>query len=292
MTIVDYASVPPTPKLRRRAANNHMANYDRVFSKSLERSDWKDAPEEDSAQELTDYLATYDAMNVDFVVIRARDAETTFGVKVRNEDVAEFCHANGPRFIGLAGVDPNKGMVAIREFEHAIKELGLRGLNLQCFEHKLHINAKEMYPLYAKCIELDVPVNIHLGQSFSTQSPMAFGQPKNLDEVLVHFPELKVVSGVPGFPWTLELIGAAWRHRNLHIGINAVRPKVLTTQHSGFEPLVQYGNTLLQDQILVGSNWPLQPIEQFYEEIDDLPLKEQVKEKWIGGNAARLFNLG
>jgi predicted TIM-barrel fold metal-dependent hydrolase len=89
-----------------------------------------------------------------------------------------------------------------------------------------------------------------------------------------------------------ELIGVAWRHRNMHIGINAVRPKVLTTEHSGFEPLIQYGNTLLQDQILVGSNWPLQPVDRFFSEIDALPLKVAVKEKWTGGNAARLFELG
>jgi predicted TIM-barrel fold metal-dependent hydrolase len=292
MTFVDYASVPPSEKLRRRSTHTHMSNYDRVFSKSLERTDWKDQPEPDTDADLKEYIAMYDDLNVDYVFIRAKDAETTFGVKVPNEDVAEFCNAHAPRFIGLAGVDPNKGMVAVRELEYAVKELGLRGLNLPCFELKLDINAKEMYPLYAKCIELNVPVNIHMGQSFSTATPMKFGLPRNIDEVLVHFPELKVISGVPGYPWVHELIGVAWRHRNMHIGINAVRPKVLTTEHSGFEPLIQYGNTLLQDQILVGSNWPLQPVDRFFSEIDALPLKVAVKEKWTGGNAARLFELG
>ena len=70
------------------------------------------------------------------------------------------------RYVGFAGVDPHKGITAIRELEHAVRELGLRGLNLQCFEHKLHINDKKMFPLYAKCIELDIPVNIHTSDQF------------------------------------------------------------------------------------------------------------------------------
>jgi predicted TIM-barrel fold metal-dependent hydrolase len=291
MTIIDYASVPPSEKLRRRSQNTHMANYDRIFSKSLERSDWTEQTEQDADAELQEYIAMYDACDVDYVFIRARDVETTFGVRIPNEDVAEFCQTHGPRFVGLAGIDPNKGMTAVRELEYAVKELGFRGVNLPSFELKLDLNAKEMYPIYAKCIELGVPVNIHMGQSFSTATPMKFGLPRNIDEVLVHFPELKVIAGVPGFPWVHELIGVAWRHRNMHIGINAVRPKVLTTPHSGFEPIVQYGNTLLQDQILVGSNWPLQPVDQFFDEINSLPLKDSVKKKWVGENAARLFEL-
>ena len=58
--------------------------------------------------------------------------------------------------MGYAGVDPHKGMQAVRDLEYAIRELGLRGLNLPCFELKLAINDARMYPLYAKCIELKV----------------------------------------------------------------------------------------------------------------------------------------
>ena len=74
------------------------------------------------------------ALGARHVVVKARDLETTFGFRIRNEDVAAFCREHGPRFIGFAGVDPHKGMTALRELEFAVTELGLRGLNLQCFE--------------------------------------------------------------------------------------------------------------------------------------------------------------
>src|SRR5204863_7551129 len=96
--------------------------------------------EETSDEALRRYLAAYEAAGANHVVVKARDLESTFGVKISNADVAAFCAGHGERFIGFAGVDPHKGPAAIRELEHAVKELGLRGLNIQCFEHKIAIN--------------------------------------------------------------------------------------------------------------------------------------------------------
>ena len=224
-------------------------------------------------------------------MIKARDLESTFDFKVRNEDVAQFCKDHGPRFIGFAGVDPHKGMEAVRELEHAVRELGLRGLNLQCFENKLRCNDAKMFPLYAKCIELDIPVNIHCSTNFSTATLMDYGRPIYLDEVMVHFPELRVVASPPGFPWVDELIAVAWRHANVSIGLVAMRHKYLNVPNSGYEMLLQYGNSVLQDQIIYGSAYPMMPIERSLAEIDELPLKDSVRQKWLHDNAARLLGV-
>lgn len=282
--IVDYSSRPPVEALSRPA--RHLQNYHNIYA-AAERESLQDV----GPEALAKYLAAYDAIGADHVVLKARDLETTFGVKVSNEDVAAFCKEHGPRFVGLAGVDPHKGMQAVRELEYAVRELGLRGLNLQCFEHKLHINDPKMYPLYAKCIELGVPVNIHCGINFSTESLMDYGRPILLDQVMTHFPELKVCAAPPGWPWVHELIGVAWRHKNVHIGIVFVRPKYLGVENSGYEPLLQYGSTLLQDRILFGSGFPTIPLERSLAELDALPLTDTVKRKWLGENAARLLGL-
>src|SRR4051812_14377732 len=129
--LIDFGSRPPVATIMK--TGQHLTNYRRVYAAS------EDAV---PAQEMTpaaldEYLAMYDQLGAAHVVIKARDVETTFGLKVANEDVAAFCKAHAPRFIGFAGVDPNKGMSAVRELEFAVRELGLRGLNLQCFEHRL-----------------------------------------------------------------------------------------------------------------------------------------------------------
>src|SRR4029453_7961006 len=233
MKIIDFNSRPPIAAFD--ADASHLRNYRAVYraSEALVAK----ALEGDA---LSNYLAAYERVGAVRVVIKAKDVETTFGIKASNEAVAEFCTSHGSRFIGWAGVDPNRGMMAVRELEHAVKELGLRGLNLQCFEHRLAINDKRMYPLYAKCIELDIPVNLHASTNFSTDCLMEHGRPLLLDEVMVHFPELRVVASPPGWPWVHELIGVAWRHRNVYIGVSAVRPKYLDVPNSGYEALLQY----------------------------------------------------
>ncbi len=281
--IIDYASKPPIPAFDKRAP--HLDTYSRVYEAS------KGAAVDDARGDLGAYLKMYDEVDARHVVVKAKDIETTFGLKTSNEDVAKFCREQGPRFIGFAGVDPHKGMAAVRELEHAVRELGLRGLNLQCFEHKLHVNDKKMYPLYAKCIELGIPVNIHTSINFSSETLMEYGRPQLLDEVMVHFPELRVCAAPPGWPWIHELIGVAWRHRNVCIGLVAVRPKYLAQPASGYEPLVQYGSTVLQDRIIFGTSYPLIPVKRSVQEIEALPLKDSVRRKWLHDNAARFLGL-
>lgn len=282
---IDYGSTPPVPSISKTAP--HLANYRRVYRASEKAS----SNIKEAADPLAAYLAMYEKHNARHVVIKARDLETTFNFRIRNEDVAAFCKEHGPRFIGFAGVDPNKGMTALRELEFAVKELGLRGLNLQCFENKLRINDAKMFPLYAKCIELDIPVNIHCSTNFSAVTSMDYGRPAYLDDVMVHFPELRVCASPPGFPWVSELIAVAWRHANVYIGLVAIRHKYLAVQNSGYEMLLQYGNSVLQDQIIYGSAYPMMPIDRSLAEVGELPLKDGVRQKWMHDNAARMLGL-
>lgn len=284
-TFIDYGSAPPHLRIRQAA---HLSNYRRVYRSSERAVATAQAAPEPS---LDEYLESYERMGARHVIVKARDLETTFGARITNEAVAEFCREQGPRYLGFAGVDPNKGMTALRELEHAVKNLGLIGLNLQCFEHKLAINDPRMYPLYAKCIELGIPVNIHCGTNFSDVTSMKYGKPEYLDDVMLHFPELRVCASPPGWPWINELIAVAWRHANVRIGLVAVRPKYLNVQNSGYEMLLQYGNTLLQDQIIFGSAYPMQPVARALEEVCALPLKEEVRHKWLYQNAVSFLGL-
>jgi hypothetical protein len=283
--IIDYGSKPPAPEFHK--TGPHLANYRRVYG----AAEAAVAHAEAGPEAMKAWLDTYDRLGARHVVVKGRDIESTFGFKIANEDVAAFCRRHGPRFVGFAGADPHKGMQALRDLEFAVRELGLRGLNLQCFEHKLAINDRKMYPLYAKCIDLDIPVNVHSSINFSTATDMDYGHPRHLDEVMVHFPELRVCASPPGWPWVLDLIGVAWRHRNVHIGIVAMRPKYLAVAHSGYEPLLQYGNTVLKDRIIWGSAFPMMPVEMALADIEALPLKDGVKRLWLHDNAARFLGL-
>jgi predicted TIM-barrel fold metal-dependent hydrolase len=282
--IIDFASRPPLSAFI--VKTKHMDNYRRVYGAGeslISKDTGKDA--------LAAYLRMYENLGAARVVLKARDAETTLGFKVRNESVADFCRQYGPRFIGYAGVDPHKGIEAVQELQYAVQELGLVGLNVQGFENQLPINDPKLMPLYEKCVELDIPVNIHCGMNFSTSTRASLGHPLALDDVLMQFPTLRACASPPGWPWISELIAMAWRHQNLWIGLSAVRPKLLGTADTGYEPLLKYGRSLLKHRMVFGSGYPMIPVERSVAEVRALGLHDDVCAAWLYGNAAEMLKL-
>lgn len=275
---VDFSSRPPS--LQFDGESSHLDNYRRVYQSTESRvaAGGADDP-------VVSYVATYERLQARHVIIKARDLTSTFGVRIANEDVAAFCKTHGERYIGFAGVDPHKGAAAVAAFETAVRELGLCGLNVQGFEHRLAIDDPLLFPLYEKCVELDVPVNVHCGTNFSTHTSMSYGHPAALDRVMMALPRLRVCASPPGWPWVLELLAVAWRHPNLWIGTVAVRPKLLATPNSGYEPLLQYGKRVLRDRMIFGSAFPMMPVEQALAEFDALPMEDEVRERWKLRNA-------
>jgi len=232
-----------------------------------------------------------DEAGVTKAILVAEDFEETLGKKVPNEAIAAGVKKYPDRFFGLASVDPHKGKKAVQELEHAVKDLEMVGLTLwPCF-HKIYSNDKKYYPLYEKCLELGIFVVIHTSVNFSSVSKLDLGRPIYLDEVAMDFPDLRIIASHAGWPWVLEMIAVAWRHPNVYMEISAMRPKYMAREHSGWGPLLNYGNTILQDRIMFATSWPLLPFKRSVEEVQALPLKESVKEKWLYQNAAKFLNI-
>ncbi len=83
------------------------------------------------------------------------------------------------------------------------------------------------------------------------------------------------------------------RHPRLYCDIASHRPRYLVAEGSGWEMLLRYGNTVLQDKVMVGlaaEGLGLAP-ETVIEEYCALPLKDSVKEKWLYGNASNFFRM-
>lgn len=238
------------------------------------------------SSELVEYL---DRVGVDKAILKTGDSETTLGTKYPMDKLANYIRGHEDRLVGTAGVDPHKGMQAVRELEWAVRELGFKAVQLGPIGHKLPASDKKYYPIYAKCIELGVPALIHTSIHFSNSLVLAPGHPCHVDEVAVDFPELKIVCVHGGWPWVAELVAVAWRHKNVYIEISGVRPRYLVMQGNGWDPLIAYGKSVLQDKILWGSNWPQVTPEEGIAAVRGFPLKEDVKRKWLGLNAARML---
>jgi predicted TIM-barrel fold metal-dependent hydrolase len=209
------------------------------------------------------------------------------------EHTAELAARHKGRLIPWLRISPLDGMAGVRKLEHYVKEMGFKGLEVSTFREQVYANDRRYYPLYAKCVELGIPVRCYTTMNYATDRAPDFGRPIFLDDVARDFPELTIVAGLAGWPWVPELVGIARRHSNIYIDFAAHRPKYLAKQGSGFEMLLQFGNTLLQDRILFASGWVTQglPLGLIIEETKALPLKKPVLLKWMYENAVELLKI-
>ncbi len=238
------------------------------------------------------FVRQLDEMGVEKAVIFNLDEETPSGLKgLPNDYYADIVRRYPDRFIGIAGIDPLKGVDAVREIRRSY-DLGLRGIGVRPFMFGLPPHHAQFYPLYATCVELDIPVWFHMGINYSTLS-MEVERPIYLDIVAQDFPDLKIIAGHGGWPWVPEMMAVVRRNANVYIDIASIEPRYLGMPGSGWETLMNLGNSILQDRILFGSTWLFmgRTIRQLADGVMDLPLKETVKRKWLYDNAAHLFGL-
>jgi len=260
-----------------RPAGYGMANYGRIFRSRREGGDPRPDTEMDAYVKLLDRVG----------IVRA----VPFGAT--NDEVAEVLRDYPDRFIGLARISGLHGMRGVRELEHRVREQKFAALGVSALVDGIPASDRRYYPLYAKAVELDIPVRIYSSMNYATDRPYDLGHPRHLDQVAIDFPELTLIGGLGGWPWVNEMVALVRRHPKLHLDTSAHRAKYLGQRGSGWEMLLQFGNTLIQDKVLVGLSAGLvgQPHETLIEEYMALPLKDAVKEKWLYRNATRVFGL-
>ena len=241
---------------------------------------------------LETYVQQLDEMGVEKAVIFNLDEETPGGLGgLPNDYYADIVSQYPEKFIGLAGIDPLKGPDAVKEIRRS-HDLGLRGIGVRPFMFGIPPHDPKMHPLYDACVELDFPVWFHMGINYSSLT-MEVERPVYLDVVAQDFPELKIIAGHGGWPWVPELMAVVWRNPNVYLDIASVEPKYIARPGTGWETLMHFGNTLLQDRVMFASTWLFmgKTIRQLADEVWALPLKDSVKAKWLYHNAARLFGL-
>lgn len=202
-----------------------------------------------------------------------------------NEDIAKYSRAYPDRFVGVATVDLLKPVAAVKELERAVRELGFKALRIVPWLWNLPPNDKHYYPLYVKCIELGIPFCTQVGHT-GPLMPSEPGRPvPYLDEVALTFPELRIVAGHIGYPWTEEMIGLAWKHENVFIDTSAWLPRYYPFQLQQF--MQSYG----KQKVLFGTNFPQLRIDKCVDDARAMGLPEEIEALFLRENALRVFKL-
>jgi predicted TIM-barrel fold metal-dependent hydrolase len=229
-------------------------------------------------------LQAMDAGGVSFGLLSAWHAPS--GPLISNEEVASWAAAHPDRFAGLAAVDLNRPMEAVRELRRCVEELGFVALRVIPWLWEAPPSDRRYYALFAACVELEVPFCTQVGHTGPLR-PSETGRPiPYIDQVAIDFPELVVVCGHIGYPWTEEMIAVARKHENVYIDTSAYTARRYPPE------LVRYMRSRGgRRKVMFGSNFPMIAPAHALKGIEELELDEETRELFLEGNARRVFRL-
>lgn len=203
---------------------------------------------------------------------------------ISNDEVAGFVAQAPERLTGVGSVNISRPMQAVQEVRRCISELGFKAIRVLPWLWELPPTDRRFYPVYAACCELGVPFCTQIGHT-GPLMPSEPGRPIYLDQVALDFPELRVVAGHIGYPWTDEAIAVATKHENVFIDTSAYTVRRYPTA------LVEFMRGHGRRKVLFGSNYPMLTPSQALEGLDALGLDGQARELFLGLNAARVFGI-
>ena len=220
------------------------------------------------------------------------DSETRSGVKISNAETAGWMRKYPGTFIGFGSVDSWKGPSAVQEVQ-SCADMGLRGMKFQQASQGFQLTNPRFFPIYEACARLDLPVIFHTGTT-----AIAAGTPGGgarmleycrpipyIDDLAARYPQLRIIMAHPAWPWHDEQL-AVLRHKgNVYMDLSGWAPKYFPAS------TVHDANTLVQDKVFFGSDFPVLTPERWLAEFAALPIKETVRPKILLRNAAKFLGI-
>jgi predicted TIM-barrel fold metal-dependent hydrolase len=193
-------------------------------------------------------LAAMDKGSVDRMLVSAWVAPRN--VMISNDEVASFVAEASGRLIGVGSVDISQPMEAIREVRRCVRELGFKAIRVLPWPWEVPPTDRRFYPVYVASVEEGVPFCTQIGHT-GPLMPSEVGRPIYLDRVALDFPELVIVGGHIGYPWTDKAVAVATKHENVYIDTSAYTVR-------RYPPaLIDYIRGHGAAKVLFGTNYPM-----------------------------------
>lgn len=205
----------------------------------------------------------------------------------------------------------NVGPVLRRGVKHAVWELDYLVKNANAKLCKVYqpeddgpLNDKRMWPFYEKACELGIPLTVHTGMAYVLPQPSKYTLPLLLDDVLLDFPDLKIIAYHMGWPYHEELFGLAGKHKNLYISMSGIVGWFARAPYKGLHMLGEALEWAGADKIVMGLDLSFDDVGRVVDWVRNLEMPEELQEKWgypaitdetrakiLGLNLAKLANI-
>lgn len=230
-----------------------------------------------------DTIAAMDAADIEIALLSAWHGPQ--GSLMSNSEVFKHIRKSPKRFRGLATADLTRPMEAVRELRDYVDGNTFVGVRIVPWLWNLPPDNRLYYPIYAACVDLGVPFCTQVGHT-GPLLPSEPGRPiPYLEQVLLDFPELKVVAGHVGFPWVSELISLTVKFPNFYVDTSAYAMHRLPPE------FVHFMRGIGSSRVMFGTNWPMISPKDCLKSLDVLNLSASQREAFLSGNARRVFGV-
>ena len=243
---------------------------------------WTKTPAPTEALPLEATITAMDAGGVDVSLISAWQAPGRD--LITNDEVAAFVAQHPDRLAGVGSVDISKPMEAVREIRRCVEELNFKAIRVLPWLCERPPTDRLFYPVYTACCELAVPYCTQIGHT-GPLMPSEVGRPIYLDQVALDFPELVIVGGHIGYPWTEEAIAIATKHENVYIDTSAYTVRRYPSE------LIAFMRAHGRGKVMFGTNYPMIMPAKALDGLSELGLDEEAEALFLSGNAKAVFDL-
>ncbi len=285
MSIIDARVRLPQDRRERaryRAPSRQTEQYDRVLNLS----------DKMNAGSLAALLVELDAQGITHAVMHA-ESEGGEDADGLNDALRVVLDQHPGRFTGMGCVDI--GLASPTEMvRQAVRAAGrgFAGVSFQPAFFGRDIDDRMLYPLYSRAEELGLVVAVHTGITYSRMHPIRHERAELLDQVACDFPDLRLVACHAGWPWATEFAAVARRHPTVFLEFGGLAPKYVARAGTGWDALFGLMPSVLREQVLYGSDWPVIAPSRAIGEWRGSGLPEAALQALLHDNAARLFGLG
>jgi len=206
-----------------------------------------------------------------------------------NDFAARYAEADPVRILPYGGVHARFTTDPEGDVDRLI-DLGIRCLKI----HPPH----QMYPanayteglealgrIYRRCEERGLPVLVHTGTSIFPGARSKWGNPMELDDVAIDFPDLTIVMAHGGRPlWMDEAFFVLRRHGNVYLELSGIPPARLLEYFPRLNDIAH--------KTIWGTDWPSPGVHDLRKNLDAfraLPLESEVQRAILSETSLRLF---
>ncbi|MFC2069817.1 amidohydrolase family protein [Chloroflexota bacterium] len=232
--------------------------------------------------------------------------------KIANDELAELVEKYPDKFIGAVACLPMSDVDAsLKEADRAIRELGMKGVQIYSRIAGEKLDNQKFLPLYEKMAQYDLPIWIHPTSDAKLDTAGILGWPFEtatamfrlvMAEIFNKYPDIKFIthhsgSMIPTFSERLRWLFQNWRVPvTLHNPIEHFRKFYNDTALYGHTAGLMCAYEFFgADHLLFGTDAPLGPkfglTQATIESVERMDISEAEKEKILVKNAVDMLSL-